>query len=211
MTNVKTKASPEDPQFIKILNDLCAETKAEFLSKVKDSLPDTSFVVWNISELTTHFYAVISEASFTKKEQALEKMKKQMEKKIAQSFAEPVALILDKGQQNMWSSISQAFLKVYAETVKLYEKRFRDFELSEDEFEDSMLKLKISIWQTFIDALKSTMLDVHVMDRLRTRFESKFKYDDKGLPRIWKMGDDVDSVFSKAKEEVIALRIYHLG
>jgi hypothetical protein len=34
------------------------------------------------------------------------------------------------------------------------------------------------------------------------RFEEKFRYDDHGLPRVWKPEDDIDSYFKRAKEDV---------
>jgi hypothetical protein len=34
------------------------------------------------------------------------------------------------------------------------------------------------------------------------RFEEKFRYDDKGLPKVWKPEDDIDSYFKKARDEV---------
>lgn len=34
------------------------------------------------------------------------------------------------------------------------------------------------------------------------RFEEKFRYDDHGLPRVWKPEDDIDSHFKRAKEDV---------
>lgn len=32
-------------------------------------------------------------------------------------------------------------------------------------------------------------------------FESIFRYDEGGIPRLWKATDDMDSVFSRAKAE----------
>lgn len=34
------------------------------------------------------------------------------------------------------------------------------------------------------------------------RLEEKFRYDDQGLPRVWKPEDDMDSYFQQAKNEV---------
>jgi len=35
------------------------------------------------------------------------------------------------------------------------------------------------------------------------RFEEKFRYDDEGLPKVWKPEDDIDAHFRKAREDVI--------
>jgi hypothetical protein len=66
---------------------------------------------------------------------------------------------------------------------------------------------KFSIWEKFIETLKSNMLDVHVLERLRNKFDSLFKYDAKGIPRVWKSGDELDPIFTSARDEVCRMMI----
>jgi len=40
---------------------------------------------------------------------------------------------------------------------------------------------------------------------LRTYFEERFHYDEQGVPRVWKSGDDIDGVFKKAKDVTLEL------
>ncbi len=51
------------------------------------------------------------------------------------------------------------------------------------------------------------MLDVHVLERLRNKFDSLFKYDAKGIPRVWKSGDELDPIFTSARDEVCRMMI----
>ena len=44
-----------------------------------------------------------------------------------------------------------------------------DFELSEEEFREALIAHKMSVWEKFLETLKANMLDVHVIERLRTR------------------------------------------
>ena len=37
------------------------------------------------------------------------------------------------------------------------------------------------------------------------RFEEKFRYDEHGLPRVWKPEDDIDSYFRKARDDALTL------
>jgi len=39
--------------------------------------------------------------------------------------------------------------------------------------------------------------------RLKENFESIFRYDSNGLPKVWKPGDDIDGHFQMALKEVI--------
>ena len=41
--------------------------------------------------------------------------------------------------------------------------------------------------------------------KLKLIFEERFRYDDEGVPRVWKPDDDIDSIFKKAKDAVLAL------
>ena len=34
------------------------------------------------------------------------------------------------------------------------------------------------------------------------RFEDKFRYDEQGVPRIWKPSDDIDGMFKSARDDV---------
>ena len=42
--------------------------------------------------------------------------------------------------------------------------------------------------------------DIYI--RANDSFEDRFRYDDEGVPRIWKPSDDIDGLFKSAREEV---------
>lgn len=49
--------------------------------------------------------------------------------------------------------------------------------------------------------------EANLLVKLKLAFEERFRYDDAGVPRVWKPTDDIDSLFKKAKDDVrIALR-----
>lgn len=41
------------------------------------------------------------------------------------------------------------------------------------------------------------------------RFEEKFRYDEHGLPRVWKPTDDIDSYFRRARDDVSTMHLSH--
>lgn len=41
--------------------------------------------------------------------------------------------------------------------------------------------------------------------RLRAYFEERFRYDEQGIPRVWKPEDDIDGAFKKAKDQTLEL------
>lgn len=44
--------------------------------------------------------------------------------------------------------------------------------------------------------------DTVLLSKLRSAFEERFRYDEQGVPRVWKPEDDIDEAFRKAKDEV---------
>ena len=51
------------------------------------------------------------------------------------------------------------------------------------------------------------MADPVILGKLRTHFEERFRYDEDGIPRVWKPEDDIDGAFKKAKDQV---RLYYV-
>jgi hypothetical protein len=50
--------------------------------------------------------------------------------------------------------------------------------------------------------LEEQTSEATVVNTLRTTFEDRFRYDEAGLPRVWKPEDDIEAAFKKAKDEV---------
>lgn len=47
--------------------------------------------------------------------------------------------------------------------------------------------------------------DTVLMSKLRSVFEDRFRYDDEGVPRVWKPDDDIDGIFRVARDDTVAL------
>lgn len=47
--------------------------------------------------------------------------------------------------------------------------------------------------------------DPVILGKLRSHFEERFRYDEAGVPRVWKPDDDIDSAFKKAKDQTLEL------
>jgi hypothetical protein len=50
--------------------------------------------------------------------------------------------------------------------------------------------------------LEEQTSDANLVSILRTTFEERFRYDEAGVPRVWKPEDDIEAAFKQAKEEV---------
>lgn len=76
------------------------------------------------------------------------------------------------------------------------------FNSSTKELEQSISSLKLQAWIVLRKKIDEELADTMMLMKMRSRFEEKFRYDDHGLPRVWKPEDDIDSYFKRAKEDV---------
>ena len=58
------------------------------------------------------------------------------------------------------------------------------------------------IWTEYLHSVKNEISDSSLLSKLKVRFEKKFRYDQKGVPKVWLPSDDIELVFSEAKKSV---------
>lgn len=71
-----------------------------------------------------------------------------------------------------------------------------------EENEVALGALRARTWLALRRKLAEQTSDATVLATLRDTFEERFRYDETGVPRVWKPEDDLESAFKKAKEEV---------
>lgn len=71
-----------------------------------------------------------------------------------------------------------------------------------EENESALSTLRSRSWLALRRKLEEQTSDATVLSTLRTTFEDHFRYDEQGVPRVWKPQDDIEGAFKKAKDEV---------
>ncbi|KAJ1723669.1 Dynamin-like GTPase that mediates homotypic ER fusion [Coemansia erecta] len=66
-------------------------------------------------------------------------------------------------------------------------------------------KLHQALWEDVVEALREEVADQMVLLKLRTALEDRFRYDEAGLPRVWRPSDDIDSQFAAARSAAQSL------
>lgn len=98
---------------------------------------------------------------------------------------------------------------LFTATVKDAEKRFSDralsFDASPDEIEVGQWRLRRKSWSVLRAKIDEEMMEGNLLLKLRENFEDKFRYDEDGVPRIWKPTDDMDGLFRQARESTLTL------
>lgn len=76
------------------------------------------------------------------------------------------------------------------------------FNCTAEENESSLATLRKRTWQTLRAKIDEQTADAVFLSKLRGHFEERFRYDEQGVPRVWKPEDDIDGAFMRAKEQV---------
>jgi protein SEY1 len=76
---------------------------------------------------------------------------------------------------------------------------------TKEENNEALLTLRQRAWAALRAKIDEQTADTAILTKLRAYFEDRFRYDEDGVPRVWKPGDDIDSAFKKAKDAALEL------
>ncbi|KIX09710.1 protein SEY1 [Rhinocladiella mackenziei CBS 650.93] len=98
---------------------------------------------------------------------------------------------------------------IFTSTVQDAEKRFADraasFDASIEEVEVGIWRLRRKSWGVLRSKIDEEMMEGNLLLKLRENFEDKFRYDETGVPRIWRPTDDIEGIYTKARESTLTL------
>ncbi|KAH7112155.1 RHD3/Sey1 [Dendryphion nanum] len=108
-------------------------------------------------------------------------------------------------EKDLWDRV----WTIFTETVEDAEKRFTDraqsFDASPEEVEVGLWRLRRKSWGVLHAKVDEEVMEGNILLKLRENFEDKFRYDEHGVPRIWRPTDDIEGLYTKARESTITL------
>lgn len=108
-------------------------------------------------------------------------------------------------EKDLWDRV----WAIFTETVQAAEKRFTEratsFDASNEEVEVGLWRLRRKSWGVLRAKIDEEMMEGNILLKLRENFEDKFRYDEHGVPRIWRPTDDIEGLYTKARESTITL------
>jgi protein SEY1 len=66
----------------------------------------------------------------------------------------------------------------------------------------ALATLRKRAWLALRAKVDEQTADTVILAKLRAHFEERFRYDEHGVPRVWKPSDDIDGAFKMAKDQV---------
>jgi protein SEY1 len=128
-----------------------------------------------------------------------------LQRNFKKQISEPVELALQKGSPDMWDTVLTAFRETLDKAESAYLAKATSFNCTEEENAHSLATLRRRAWQALRAKIDEQIADSVFVGRLRAHFEERFRYDEQGVPRVWKPEDDIDGAFKKAKEQTLEL------
>ena len=108
-------------------------------------------------------------------------------------------------EKSIWDRIWKIFVKIVGEAERRFSDRAKSFDASLDEVEVGKWRLRRKSWGVLRAKIDEEMMEGNLLLKLRENFEDKFRYDDAGVPRIWRPTDDIEGAYAKAREATLTL------
>ncbi|KAJ7594483.1 root hair defective 3 GTP-binding protein [Mycena floridula] len=133
------------------------------------------------------------------------KMINLIERNFKKQISEPVELALNKAAPDMWDRVLTTFRETLEKAESTYLAKAKSFNCTDEENTSSLAILRRRAWEALRAKIDEQTADPVILGKLRGHFEERFRYDQDGVPRVWKPEDDIDSAFKKAKDETLDL------
>ncbi|GAA5886919.1 hypothetical protein JCM5296_005191 [Sporobolomyces johnsonii] len=145
-----------------------------------------------------------SVAELLRKEET-RKMVAVIERNIKRQVTDVVELSLTKPSPDMWDKVLSAFKATLAKSEEAYLQKATSFNCSSSENDSALTLLRRRAWLALRGKIDEHTTEQALLVKLKGVFEEKFRYDNEGVPRVWKPEDDIDVIFKNARDGVLEL------
>ncbi|KAJ3800692.1 RHD3/Sey1 [Lentinula aff. detonsa] len=198
----------EEYNFADVVSKAKAKCENKFTEGAKESVVDDSDdgkTEWNWEEELELLKEEVKSVADQCRKDETKKMVNAIERNFRKQISEPVELALNKGSPNMWDQVLKAFRDTLDKAETIYLTKATSFNCTEEENAHSLAALRQRAWQALRSKIDEQTTDSVFVGRLRAHFEERFRYDEQGVPRVWKPEDDIDGAFKKAKDLTLEL------
>lgn len=108
-------------------------------------------------------------------------------------------------ETEIWDRIWNVFIKTVQEAEQRFADRAKSFDASPGEVDVGLWRLRRKSWGVLRAKIDEEMMEGNLLLKLRENFEDKFRYDESGVPRIWRPTDDIEGIYTKARESTLSL------
>lgn len=211
VTNVLKKANASDSasatyDFAKIVQ----ESRDAVITRFKQAA-DECFIPGESTAWSSHddelemLQSDIDEIAKRLRGEEMKRLVTRLERGIKTKLTEPVELEFKRMDETLWDRIWKTWKDTVDHAVQQFDSKSRSFNSTEEETELGVWRLKKRGWAVLLARIEEEVLEGNLLLKLRESFEDKFRYDDTGVPRVWKPQDDIEGAYTRAREATLTL------
>ncbi|KOS22138.1 Protein sey1 [Escovopsis weberi] len=108
-------------------------------------------------------------------------------------------------EKDLWDRIWNVFTFNVSKAESRFSDRAKGFDASSEEVQLGLWHLRRKAWIGLREKVEEEVMEGNILLKLRENFEDKFRYDETGVPRIWRPTDDIEGIYTKARESTVTL------
>ncbi|EGN99918.1 hypothetical protein SERLA73DRAFT_180234 [Serpula lacrymans var. lacrymans S7.3] len=193
----------EGYNFAVVVNKAREKCETRFTEGAKEALLEDTDWTWEDEvELLREEVGIVADQC---RKDETKKMVNLIERTCKRQISEPVDIHLNKAAPDMWDGVLIVFKTTLEKAEATYLTKAKSFNCTEEENTTALATLRKRAWLVLRAKIDEQVADPVILGKLRGHFEDRFRYDDSGVPRVWKPEDDIDSAFKKAKDQTLEL------
>ncbi|BEI94567.1 uncharacterized protein CcaverHIS019_0701390 [Cutaneotrichosporon cavernicola] len=189
--------------FAEVVSRCTRDARKSFLAVAKESTIEGSG--WEYEQELALLDDSLKSIADKSRADETKKMVNGIERTVKRQLYEPVEIALSKPSPTMWDKVLSTYRDVTRSAEQSYLKKAKAYDCTEEENEVALRSLATRSWLALHHKLEEQTADPVVLSTLRDNFEQRFRYDEHGVPRVWRPEDDLEGAFKTARDETLTL------
>jgi len=191
--------------FADVVTKARADAEALFSDGAREAVIVEGDTTWQWEEELRLLRDEIRSVADQLRKDETKKMVNAIERNIKKQIAEPVDMQLSRPTPQIWDNVLRIYKETLVNAENSYLRKATSFDCTDEENDEALMTLRRRAWAALRAKVDEQTADTAILTKLRTYFEERFRYDEQGVPRVWKPDDDIDGAFKKAKDITLEL------
>ncbi|ORX57143.1 root hair defective 3 GTP-binding protein [Piromyces finnis] len=198
------KVIDDNNDFKNTFDGLYENSLNEFQAVVDEiTLPQTN---WNSNEFIKKVKEELNTIGNNIRRKKVNEIRFTIDKSLRKEVVLCVRSALNENiSENLWEDLFDKYGVIVEQNENKFINKATVYSCEENELKHISKELKKASWDAFYDTIFDETKDTLMIIRLKEKFESIFRYDSNGLPKVWKPGDDIDGQFQNSLNEAYKL------
>lgn len=192
--------------FAKIVHESRDKVVAKFTAEADECFIPGEATAWSRHDAELEMLLRdIDEIAARLRGEEMKRLVARLERGIRSRLQEPVELEFKRMDETLWDRVWTAWRETADDAVRKFEAKSRSFNSTDDETALGAWRLKRRGWAVLMARIDEEVLEGNLLLKLRESFEDRFRYDEHGVPRVWKPSDDIEGAYTAALTATLTL------